>query len=181
MQDASNLEAFYMATRLTLRLDFDTGARLGPGKVALLEAVDRTGSIAAAGRTFGMSYRRAWLLIDEVNRTFSEPLVAARGGGRNGGGAVLTDQGRRIVDLYRAAEAAVRRSTAREIAQLANALANGQGTSPSGDAPAAAMETRPAPTGAGRERRDRGEPARPLPLARVSGGRRNHQAAKPLA
>ena len=93
-----------MATRLTLRLDFATGRRLGPGKIALLEAIGRTGSISAAGREFGMAYRRAWLLTDELNRMFKEPLIEAKGGGRKGGGAVLTDLGERVVSLYRAAE-----------------------------------------------------------------------------
>lgn len=123
MQDGARLEPFYMATRLTLRLDFDTGSRLGPGKIALLEAIDRTGSIAAAGREFGMSYRRAWLLTDEVNRTFDRPVVEARGGGRNGGGAALTNRGREIVALYRSAEEAARKSTERELKRLARVLA----------------------------------------------------------
>lgn len=112
-----------MATRLTLRLDFDTGSRLGPGKVALLEAIGRTGSIAAAGREFGMSYRRAWLLVDEVNRIFERPLVEARGGGRNGGGAALTDLGTEIVALYRSVEALALKSTAREVKRMTRSLA----------------------------------------------------------
>jgi molybdate transport system regulatory protein len=123
MQDAPNLEVFYMPTRLTLRLDFDTGSRLGPGKVALLEAIDRTGSIAAAGREFGMSYRRAWLLTDEVNRIFDKPLVEARGGGRNGGGAALTARGKEIVTLYRSVESAAQKSTEREVRRMARILA----------------------------------------------------------
>lgn len=123
MHHGADLEPFPMATRVTLRLDFDTGSRLGPGKVALLEAIERTGSIAAAGREFGMSYRRAWLLTDEVNRTFDKPLVEARGGGRNGGGAALTERGREIVALYRAVEEAARKSTAREVKRLSRVLA----------------------------------------------------------
>ncbi len=59
-----------MTTRITLRFDFDETRRLGPGKVSLLEAIQRHGSIAGAGRDFGMSYRRAWLLVDELNRMF---------------------------------------------------------------------------------------------------------------
>ena len=123
MQDGFNLEAFYMATRITLRLDFDTGSRLGPGKVALLEAIDRTGSIAAAGRAFGMSYRRAWVLTDEMNRTFDKPLVEARGGGRNGGGAELTARGKEIVALYRSVESAAQKSTERDVRRIARSLA----------------------------------------------------------
>ena len=93
-----------MPTRLTIRLDFESGRRLGAGKVALLEAIDSTGSISAAGRAHRMSYRRAWLLVDELNRLFAAPLVSARHGGAQGGGAQLTQEGRRIVALYRGAE-----------------------------------------------------------------------------
>ena len=82
-----------MATRLTIRLDFELGRRLGAGKVALLESIDKTGSISAAGRAHQMSYRRAWLLVDELNQLFAEPVVSAHHGGAKGGGAALTDQG----------------------------------------------------------------------------------------
>ena len=112
-----------MTTRITLRFDFDAGRRLGPGKVALLEAIRSKGSISAAGREFGMAYRRAWLLTDEMNRVFAQPLVAARGGGRNGGGAVLTALGEQVVTLYRDAESKVRRSTAEEVERLERSLA----------------------------------------------------------
>ena len=107
-----------MATRLTIRLDFDDGRRLGPGKVALLEAIDKTGSISAAGRAHKMSYRRAWLLVEALNATFVGPLVAAQPGGAGGGGARLTDQGRRVVALYRAAEQRMRAAAAGDIAAI---------------------------------------------------------------
>jgi molybdate transport system regulatory protein len=97
-----------MATRLTIRLDFELGRRLGAGKIALLESIEKTGSISAAGRAHQMSYRRAWLLVDELNQLFAEPAVSAHHGGARGGGAALTDQGRRIVALYRGAEAKMR-------------------------------------------------------------------------
>jgi molybdate transport system regulatory protein len=112
-----------MTTRATLRLDFDQTRRLGPGKIALLEAIERTGSISAAGREFGMAYRRAWLLTDEVNHMFARPLVTARGGGRNGGGATLTELGQKVVRLYRNAEDKVRVSASREIRAIEKALA----------------------------------------------------------
>ena len=86
-----------MPTRLTVRLDFDAGRRLGAGKIALLEAIEKTGSISAAGRVHAMSYRRAWLLVDQLNQSFAAPLVAAHHGGAKGGGASLTEEGRRIV------------------------------------------------------------------------------------
>lgn len=111
-----------MSTRLTLRLDFDDGRRLGHGKIALLEAIRRTGSIAAAGREFGMAYRRAWLLTDELNRMFAAPLIETRGGGRNGGGAVLTALGEEVVTLYRAAEAKAIAIADDEIARMELAL-----------------------------------------------------------
>src|SRR5262249_28363567 len=113
-----------MPTRITLRLDFESGQRLGPGKIALMEAIRRTGSISAAGREFGMAYRRAWLLVDELNHMFDAALVVTRGGGRNGGGASLTELGDRVVALYRTAEGKVRQSTNREIKRLERSLAS---------------------------------------------------------
>ncbi len=112
-----------MPARLTVRLDFDGGRRLGAGKVALLEAIDRTGSISAGGRVFAMSYRRAWLLVDELNQMFAAPLVAAHHGGAKGGGASLTEEGRRIVALYRGAEAKMRAAAGGEIDAIEGALA----------------------------------------------------------
>ena len=92
------------ATRLSIRIDLASGDRIGPGKIALLEAIRSTGSISAAARSLGMSYRRAWLLVEEVNGALLEPAVSAETGGRHGGGAVLTAVGERIIDLYRAIE-----------------------------------------------------------------------------
>jgi molybdate transport system regulatory protein len=115
--------AHAMTTRLTLRLDFDGERRLGPGKVALLEAIGRTGSIAAAGREFGMAYRRAWLLTDELNHMFAHRLVETRGGGRNGGGALLTAAGSTVVAMYRSAERKARDTAATEIAAIERSLA----------------------------------------------------------
>lgn len=112
-----------MSAEVKLRLDFDAGRRLGHGKVALLEAVRRTGSIAAGGRAFGMSYRRAWRLVDELNRMFRTPLVTARGGGRNGGGADLTELGETVVRLYREAERKIAESAGAEIEAIEHALA----------------------------------------------------------
>lgn len=90
---------------LFLRIDLGAERLLGPGKVRLLELIDRLGSIAAAGRSMGMSYRRAWLLVDELNGTFRQPVVAKQHGGRAGGGAAVTDFGREVVARYRAIEA----------------------------------------------------------------------------
>lgn len=91
-------------TRLVLRLHFDADRRLGPGKIELLERIAETGSIAAAGRRMTMSYRRAWLLVDSMNRTFRAPVVSTRLGGATDGRAQLTPLGREVVALYREVE-----------------------------------------------------------------------------
>jgi molybdate transport system regulatory protein len=115
-----------MATRLTIRLDFELGRRLGAGKIALLESIEKTGSISAAGRAHQMSYRRAWLLVDELNQLFLTPLVATHHGGAKGGGAALTDRGRQIVALYRDAEAKMRAAAQGEIDAIERDLAAGK-------------------------------------------------------
>ena len=91
-------------TRLTLRVDFGGNRSIGPGKVRLLEAVGRTGSISQAGRELGMSYRRAWLLINDLNLCFQQPVVSAHPGGSQGGGAELTKFGQKLVADYRTIE-----------------------------------------------------------------------------
>ena len=93
--------------RLFLRIDLEPQGRIGPGKIALLEAIARTGSISAAGRSLRMSYRRAWVLVDELNHLFAEPLVTTQLGGQHGGGAALTELGASLVARFRALEAAV--------------------------------------------------------------------------
>jgi molybdate transport system regulatory protein len=106
------------ALKLGLRLDFTPGGRLGPGKADLLEAIGRTGSISAAGRAMTMSYRRAWLLVDDLNRMFKQPLVEAQPGGAKGGGARLTPLGIEVIAHYRAVEQAVRDAGAAPLAAL---------------------------------------------------------------
>ncbi len=110
-------------TRLTLRIDFDESRALGPGKIRLLELVGETGSISAAGRAMGMSYRRAWMLVDALNQTFKQPVVETRGGGVGGGGADLTAFGTSLVADYRAMEHDARMALARRLAKLERALA----------------------------------------------------------
>lgn len=112
-----------MPARVVIRLDLSAQARIGPGKIALLEQIGTTGSISAAGRVLGMSYRRAWLLVEELNRMFKEPVVSAHPGGIGGGGATLTGFGRRVIEGYRRIEAAAQASAAGELAELAAALA----------------------------------------------------------
>ena len=91
-----------------VRILIGDGMVLGPGKVDLLEAIGRTGSISAAGRELGMSYRRAWLLVDALNHMFPNALVTASPGGSRGGGAKLTDYGRGVAAAYRRVEARTR-------------------------------------------------------------------------
>ena len=109
--------------RLTLRIDFDKDRALGPGKIKLLELIDALGSISAAGREMKMSYRRAWLLVDSLQKTFREPLVASQKGGVHGGGASLTPAGVAVVRHYRAVEAAAHSAGAAHIEALNSALA----------------------------------------------------------
>jgi molybdate transport system regulatory protein len=94
------------APKLTLRAEFSNGCALGPGKIRLLEAIDHAGSISQAGRNLGMSYRRAWVLVDEMNNCFRQPVVEAQPGGTRGGGATLTPLGKELIERYRAMEAA---------------------------------------------------------------------------
>ena len=92
--------------RLFLRSHLPPQGRIGPGKIALLEEIDRSGSISAAGRALGMSYRRAWLLVDDLNKLLGEPVVATQLGGSHGGGASLTPLGSDLVARFRALEQA---------------------------------------------------------------------------
>lgn len=105
-----------------VRLQIKQGAAIGPGKAALLEALERTGSISAAGRELGMSYRRAWLLIHSVNQAYRQPLVEASKGGAGGGGAQLTALGREVLSLYRRMERKALRAIQPEIETLQQML-----------------------------------------------------------
>jgi molybdate transport system regulatory protein len=104
--------------RLTLRVDLGEDRAIGPGKIRLLEAIRDTGSITRAGIALGMSYRRAWLLVDDMNNCFREPVVAAQAGGSHGGGAGLTPFGTRLIDQYRAIEEEAHAATAARLNEL---------------------------------------------------------------
>ncbi|MFN2323897.1 MAG: winged helix-turn-helix domain-containing protein [Trueperaceae bacterium] len=104
--------------RLRVRVVFDTVGMIGPGKADLLDGIDRCGSIAAAGREMGMSYKRAWELIGTLNAMFRAPLVARTRGGAGGGGAVLTQTGREVLALYRGIEADTTAASAPHIGRL---------------------------------------------------------------
>lgn len=99
---------------LSIRIDLASGDRIGPGKIKLLEAIRTTGSISGAARSIGMSYRRAWLLVEEINEALREPAVTAETGGRRGGGAMVTPVGEKVVGLYRAIESQARSASGGE-------------------------------------------------------------------
>jgi molybdate transport system regulatory protein len=87
--------------RLSIRIDLASGAQIGPGKVAVLEEIARAGSISAAGRALGMSYRRTWELVEDLNRSLGTAVVETSAGGSGGGGACLTKAGKAVVNSYR--------------------------------------------------------------------------------
>src|SRR5262245_51942213 len=108
--------------RLTIRVDLGTGGgALGPGKIRLLELIHSHGSISEAGRVMRMSYRQAWLLVDNLNRSFRHAVVSKQTGGRRGGGARLTRWGRRVIEHYRAIEMAAQRAVAPHLRALESA------------------------------------------------------------
>lgn len=115
--------------RTRVRVDFTVDCSLGPGKIALLEGIDRSGSLSAAARDLGMSYRRAWLLLHTTNDAFLEPVVELAVGGKDGGGARLTAFGRHLVDRFREFEAEVDELAARRLGdlQVSGRAAPGQG------------------------------------------------------
>lgn len=110
--------------RITIRLDFEGGRQLGHGKVRLLELIDRLGSISSAAREMKMSYRRAWLLMDEVNSMFCEPVLETQLGGKGGGHAKLTAFGQKLVRLYRDVEKDADAKFEADISDLAAKLAS---------------------------------------------------------
>jgi len=104
--------------RLSIRVDLASGARIGPGKVAVLEEIARAGSLSAAGRVLRMSYRRVWELVEELNTSFGTPVVETATGGTGGGGAVLTKAGRAIITHYRAIEIETAQATSAHVQAL---------------------------------------------------------------
>ncbi|WP_342163162.1 winged helix-turn-helix domain-containing protein [Methylobacterium sp. SD21] len=108
--------------RISLRIELRADTLLGPGKVALLEGIRETGSISAASRRMGMSYKRAWYLIETLNAAFREPLVEKSKGGKAGGGARLTATGDAVLDGYRRTEASAAKAAASEVERLSTLL-----------------------------------------------------------
>jgi molybdate transport system regulatory protein len=112
-----------LKVQFRMRILGDDNIAIGPGKVALLEAIAETGSISAAARQLNMSYRRAWLLVDETNRSLQQPAVNTAAGGARGGGTSLTKVGEQIIKHYRAIEATAHAAAAQDIAALTHLLA----------------------------------------------------------
>ncbi len=110
------------AVSVSLRLNLANGSRLGPGKVQLLEAIGQHRSISEAARQLGMSYRRAWMLVDDLNHTFTTPVVVTVPGRSRGGGSTLTPFGQRLAEIYRTAEQLSVDAVAAQLAEIAAAL-----------------------------------------------------------
>ena len=110
------------AAKTRIRVLFGSAFAIGPGKADLLQAIEQTGSISAAARSMGMSYRRAWLLIDTMNQCFREPVVDTATGGKGGGGAQITPFGSTALRLYREMEAGAAASVARHMAGFSRLL-----------------------------------------------------------
>lgn len=105
--------------KLKTTIVFDSGARIGPGKIALLESIRDTGSISAAARSMGMDYKRAWTLLESINQAFDEAVVVASPGGTRGGGAQLTSFALELLERYRRIEQQAADLAADDIASLA--------------------------------------------------------------
>jgi molybdate transport system regulatory protein len=109
--------------RFRLRISAGETVAIGPGKIALLEAIGDTGSLTAAAKQLDMSYRRAWLLLDDLNRALKKPAVASAIGGQHGGGSQLTETGLALVAHYRSVEATASEACAPEMRKLLSLLA----------------------------------------------------------
>ncbi len=104
---------------IRFRIDLGPEEAIGPGKIALLEQIDRGGSLSRAARELGMSYRRAWRLLDSLNHGFRERVVVTATGGPRGGGATLTAFGRELISTYREFDAEVQLRAARHFGAIA--------------------------------------------------------------
>lgn len=107
-----------------MRIYRDGAIAIGPGRITLLEAIDRTGSISAAARQLKMSYRRAWLLVNDTNNALKQPAVTSSEGGASGGGSRLTETGRALIQHYRSIEAIAARAAQADIEALTALIAD---------------------------------------------------------
>jgi len=128
---------------IRFRVDFDDRCSVGIGKISLLEAIVRTGSLSQAARELGMSYRRAWLLVDSMNADFDTPVISATVGGSGGGGARLTSFGQELVQAYRKLEARLTALTAEHMSTVAAHAAGPHRRSAAGGAPVRGRLSRP--------------------------------------
>ncbi|MBL8645018.1 MAG: LysR family transcriptional regulator [Rhodospirillaceae bacterium] len=118
------MKSAHRKNELHIRLNLTPTVALGPGKAELLDRIAETGSISAAAKTMKMSYRRAWLLLDELNSSFTQPVVEKTKGGRGGGGgATLTAWGQEVLRLYRAIETKSRKASSAAMRKLRQKLA----------------------------------------------------------
>src|SRR3974390_1932136 len=111
---------------LQIRIDLDPRGRIGPGKIELLEKIAALGSISAAGRAMGMSYRRAWELVDEIQEIFGQEVAVRQSGGKHGGGATLTPFGEFLVTRFRAVEKRAFEAASADIEALQKEVRNGR-------------------------------------------------------
>ncbi len=118
--------------RLSIRIDLASGARIGPGKIAVLEEIARSGSISAAGRALRMSYRRTWELVEDLNSSLGTPVVETVAGGSGGGGAVLTRAGKAVIERYRALEVDTAAAARKHLLALNRACAHRPAPEPTG-------------------------------------------------
>ena len=109
--------------RFRLRITAGDVIAIGPGKIALVEAIAKTGSITSAAKSLDMSYRRAWLLLDELNRALKKPAVDSAKGGQNGGGSQVTDAGLQLITLYRDIEEKAAKACRSEVSRLLRMMA----------------------------------------------------------
>src|ERR1700683_557099 len=107
-----------MTPLIRFRIDFTDNVNLGPGKIALLEAIKSTGSISDAARALGMSYRRAWILADSLKTGVSEAVIVSAAGGKGGGGARVTAFGQMLIDQYRMLEREITLLGARALSEI---------------------------------------------------------------
>jgi molybdate transport system regulatory protein len=131
------------APELRFRIDFDDRCSVGVGKIRLLEAIGQTGSLSQAARAVGMSYRRAWLLIDSMNGEFDTPVISATVGGSGGGGATLTSFGQELIEAYRALEARLSPLTAECMRKFAAHAVGRRGQAAAGGFPPRKTLARP--------------------------------------
>lgn len=113
--------------RLSIRIDLDGERAFGPGKARLLELIDDKGSIRSAAAAMNMSYRRAWLLLHDIEAVMGTPAIAAAAGGAHGGGTQLTKLGRTMLKRYRTIEVEAQKAVARELSALQRLSKKGRG------------------------------------------------------